>query len=299
MKYQKFTLKSKNDLDALMNRIGDARFVLLGESSHGTHEFYSWRAAISKRLIEEKGFNFISVEGDWPDCYKINRFIKGYETEKNAQSILSTFVRWPTWMWGNWEIVSLANWMKEYNDRLPDNSRKVGFYGLDVYSLWESLDVIQKYLNENDPQTAKICKKAVDCFSSYNRDEHAYAMRSLSSPCRDEVTRLLSEVRKKSPQYQYDPEDSLNMEQNSWVAVEAEKYYRNMVSFDDQTWNIRDKHMMDTLKRLVQFHGPESKAIVWEHNTHIGDARYTIWLKQECLILDNFVGKIMGKSRLL
>jgi erythromycin esterase len=275
MKTKYHPLESSRDLDPLLNRIGDARLVLLGEASHGTHEFYTWRSAITRRLIEEKGFNFIAVEGDWPDCYRVNRYVKGYsDQDKTPEEILKAFNRWPTWMWANWEIVSLVTWMKDYNSKRSAN-KKAGFYGLDVYSLWESMEALIKYLRNTDPSTAVIAEKALDCFSGYGRNEQIYAINSLSASCKDEVIQLLKEVRLRSLSYDQDPEASLNTTQNAYVAVEAEKYYRNMVAFDDKTWNIRDKHMMDTLDRLLEFHGPNSKTIVWEHNTHIGDARYT------------------------
>jgi erythromycin esterase len=267
-------LGNSKDLDPLLERIGDARVVLLGEASHGTHEFYTWRSAISKRLVEEKGFNFIAVEGDWPDCYKINRFVKDAQnTAADPYPVLSSFNRWPTWMWANWEVAALITWMKGYNGK--HQKQKAGFYGLDVYSLWESMETLVTYLKKTDPQAARIAEKALGCFAGYGKDERAYAVSSLSSPCREEVVKLLKEVRMKAAIYNHDPEAQLNTTQNAYVAVEAEKYYRNMVSFNDQTWNIRDQHMMNTLTRLLEFHGPGSKAIVWEHNTHVGDARYT------------------------
>lgn len=269
-------LSNSKDLDPLLERIGDARLVLLGEASHGTHEYYTWRSAISRRLIEEKGFNFIAVEGDWPDCYRVNRYIKGYEDgNKKPQEVLRGFNRWPTWMWANWEIAALMDWLKDHNAKFKNNAKKAGFYGLDVYSLWESMESLVKYLEKTDPSTARIAEKALNCFSGYGKNEQRYAVNSLSASCRNEVVQLLKEIRLRSVSYNQDPEAMLNTTQNAYVAVDAENYYRNMISFDDHTWNIRDKHMMDTLDRLLEFHGPESRAIVWEHNTHIGDARYT------------------------
>src|SRR5690349_1271536 len=149
-------IATSRDLDKLIDRIGDARYVLLGEASHGTHEYYVWRTAISKRLIEEKGFSFIAVEGDWPDCYRINRFAKGYgQTEAKAADVLHEFNRWPTWMWANWEIAALLEWMREHNRALPAD-RRVGFYGLDVYSLWESMEAMIRYLRREDPAAAQL-----------------------------------------------------------------------------------------------------------------------------------------------
>jgi erythromycin esterase len=268
-------LATSADLDPLMERIGNARLVLLGEASHGTHEYYTWRSAITRRLIEEKGFQFVAVEGDWPDCYRVNRYVKGLDEQAApAEEVLRGFNRWPTWMWANWEIVALMHWLRDWNNKRAAG-KKVGFYGLDVYSLWESMDALHEYLIKNDPRAATIADVALSCFSGSARDEQRYAVRSLSESCRDEVVALLAEMRKRAPTYNHDPEAALNITQNAHIAVEAEKYYRNMIAFDEETWNIRDRHMMDTLDRILSFYGPASKAIVWEHNTHVGDARYT------------------------
>lgn len=270
-------LEFSKDLDPLIDRIGNAKYVLLGEASHGTHEYYTWRTAISKRLIKEKGFSFIAVEGDWPDCYKINRFIKGYkDSGSTIGDVLRGFNRWPTWMWANWEIAALAEWMKEHNYSLSVE-KKVGFYGLDVYSLWESMETILNYLQKEDPKTAEIAKQAFRCFEPYEEEgiEYARASFSMSANCQEEVVRLLQEVRKNAPSYNHDKEAGLNAEQNALVAVNAEKYYRAMVSLGSRSWNVRDIHMVETLNNLTRYHGPDAKVIVWEHNTHIGDARFT------------------------
>jgi erythromycin esterase len=269
-------LNGSTDLDALIEQVGDARFVLLGEASHGTHEYYTWRAAISKRLIEEKGFSLIAVEGDWPDCFRINRFIKGHDDEgSTAVDVLRSFRRWPTWMWANWEIVAFVEWMQQHNKKSPASSR-VGFYGLDVYSLWESMELIVQYLRKEDPSAAKVAVQALRCFEPYEEgQDYARAMLQLSPHCQDEVLRLLTEVRKRSSHYDHDLEAALNTEMNARVIANAEKYYRSMVSFRDESWNIRDTHMAETLNVLMKYHGKKSKAIVWEHNTHIGDARFT------------------------
>src|SRR5690606_31736652 len=160
-------MDGRMDLNPLMERIGEARYVLLGEASHGTHEYYSWRTRISKKLILEKGFNFIAVEGDWPDCYRVNRYIKGLDDQdKTAVDLLMGFDRWPTWMWANWEIVAFIEWLKEHNKTLPLN-RRIGFYGLDVYSLWESLEVLMEYLSAHDPKAAELAMNAIRCFEPY------------------------------------------------------------------------------------------------------------------------------------
>jgi len=273
-----YPLHKKADLQPLFNRIGDARIVMLGEASHGTHEYYTWRTYITKRLIEEKGFNFVSVEGDWPDCYRLNRFVKGYDTENSsAFKVLNTFNRWPTWMWANWEITVLAGLLLQHNTGLPAE-KKAGFYGLDVYSLWESLDSILKYLNKTDPAALKIAEEAFQCFEPYRKDEgQSYARISQLVPelCENEVMHLLKEIQYKLPTYNTDHENVFNAEQNALIAVNAEKYYRAMIKGGPHSWNIRDRHMADTLERLLEFHGKTSKVIVWAHNTHIGDARAT------------------------
>jgi erythromycin esterase-like protein len=269
-------LNNVQDLDALIEDIGDRRVVMLGEATHGTHEFYTWRAALSKRLIREKGFSFIAVEGDWPDCYKINRYIKGYEEGgTDIREVLHNFDRWPTWMWANWEVAALADWLAEHN-KTTANRTKTGFYGLDVYSLWDSMREMMIYLQKEDPQTAQSVQKAIKCFEPFEDNEQLYARFSLyEHSCRDKVMALLKEVRMKKQHRDGDREAGFNTEQNAFIAVNAEKYYRSMMGFDHESWNVRDTHMMETLDRLLHFHGPGSKAIVWEHNTHIGDARAT------------------------
>src|ERR1041384_4722821 len=170
-------------LDELIEKIGDAKYVLLGEASHGTHEYYTWRTQISKRLIAEKNFSFIAVEGDWPDCYHLNRYIKNYSASgKNANEVLHAFNRWPTWMWANWEIVALAEWLHNRNEKLSAN-KKTGFYGLDVYSLWESLDTIIKYLDTKDIKTKHAAINALKCFEPFSDGEgSSYARATLMVP---------------------------------------------------------------------------------------------------------------------
>jgi erythromycin esterase-like protein len=271
-----YQLTSPRDLDPLITAVDTSRFVLLGEASHGTHEYYTWRTAISRRLIEEKEFSFIAVEGDWPDCYKINRYIKGYnDAGATPVEVLTEFKRWPTWMWGNWEIVALMEWLRELNKHRPANKR-IGFYGLDVYSLWESMEVIIGYLRKEDPKSAQLAIDALRCFEPYGEgQDYAKALLNLSPGCVTEVVKLLESVRRRSRGYDHDPEAALNAEMNAQVIANAEEYYRSMVSFHDKSWNLRDTHMVSTLDAIMDFHGRKAKAIVWEHNTHVGDARHT------------------------
>ena len=276
-------LENSSDLDPLLDRIGNARYVLLGEASHGTSEYYTWRAELSRRLIREKGFSFIAVEGDWPDCYRVNRYVKAYAgSGANALDVLHAFERWPTWMWANREIVDLVEWLRRYNEqrRVPDE-RKVGFYGLDVYSLWDSMRAVVEYLESKDPQLAAGARRAYRCFEPYGEDEQEYARATYLVPtsCEDEAVSVLRSLRQRAPEYAEDGRESyFNAEQNAFVARNAELYYRTMVRGGSQSWNVRDHHMVDTLERLMAHHeqsNAQAKAIVWEHNTHIGDARFT------------------------
>ena len=269
-------LHTAKDITPLLNDIGGRPVVMLGEASHGTHEYYSWRTAISRRLIEEQGFSFIAVEGDWPDCYRINRYVKGYDDAgSDIAGVLSHFDRWPTWMWANWEVAALAEWLREYNKKLPAD-KKVGFYGLDVYSLWDSMYAMMNYLEKEDPRTAQSVRKAIKCFEPFHEDEQSYARFTMRDHgCRDEVLAMLKDIRLRAQFLDGDREAGFNAEQNALIAVNAEKYYSSMIGFDNESWNVRDRHMMETLDRLMEFHGRTAKGIVWEHNTHIGDARAT------------------------
>jgi erythromycin esterase len=265
------------DLDPLLARIGDARYVLLGEASHGTSEYYLWRARLTRRLIREQGFSVIAVEGDWPACYEVNRFIKGYPgAASSAREALDAFGRWPAWMWANWEVAALTEWLRRHNATQPDRG-KVGFYGLDVYSLHESMAAVMDYLAASQPEAAAAARRAFLCFEPYGEDVEAYAYRAAFVPdtCEDEVVDLLGQVRGRAAAYDGDPEAAFNAEQNAWVAVGAEKYYRTMLRGSAASWNVRDFHMADTLDRIMDQQAPGAKVIIWEHNTHIGDARAT------------------------
>ncbi len=281
-----YPLATNADLDPLMEKIGDANFVLLGEASHGTSDYYTWRARLSQRLIQEKGFSFIAVEGDWPDCYRLNRYIKGNGEGQSAYEVLHAFRRWPTWMWANWEVVALAEWLRDFNQNFAGASsptEQIGFYGLDVYSLHESLAAITDYLGEHEPEALAAAKEAYRCFEPYGRNGQEYAWGTALVPksCEDEVVALLREIRQRTngssvfTEMEDDPEAAFNAEQNAWVVAEAEHYYRTMLRGSAASWNVRDYHMADTLGRLMDHHGSQAKAIVWEHNTHIGDARAT------------------------
>jgi erythromycin esterase len=271
-------LNNHIDLDAIVSEIGDSRYVLLGEASHGTSEFYTIRAELSKKLIQEKGFSFIAVEGDWPSCYRINRYIKGYYANQPQLDFLlkHSFTRWPSWMWANKEILDFITWLKKHNDQ-QSRQKKVGFFGIDMYSLFESMEEIIRYLEKHDTERVESAKKAFSCFQPFQKDEQTYAMSAgyLSESCEDEVIKLLVEIQTNRDLYDEDPEGGLSLELNALVAAHAEHYYRSMVKGDTETWNIRDRHMAEAVERLMDFHGSDAKVIIWEHNTHIGDARAT------------------------
>jgi erythromycin esterase len=271
-------LKNSTDLDPLINYIVNARYVLLGEASHGTHEYYTWRTKITQRLIKEKGFSFVGVEGDWPDCYRLNRYAKGYTNSgTDIYNVMNGFNRWPTWMWANWETAAYIEWLKEYNKNLPADKR-IGFYGLDVYSFRESMHSIIQYLEKNDPKALKIAKRAMECFEPFGQDEgQSYARASALVPelCEKEVLNMLTEITTNAEKYNSDAENVMSTEQNALVARNAEKYYRAMIKKGSASWNIQDEHMVSTIERLIKYHGNKSKVIVWEHNTDIGDARAT------------------------
>jgi erythromycin esterase len=265
------------DLDGLVRRLGGDRFVCLGEASHGTHEFYVWRAELSRRLVTEHGFDWIGVEGDWPDCWRINRWVRGLEHQHlGAEELLAGFERWPTWMWANHEVATFLDWLREENRSRPPGGR-VGFYGLDVYSLWDSLRVVVSWLRENAPDALPAALEAWQCFVPYREDPHQYAWstRLVPESCESEVVRLLLEVRRRTAPLVEDDESAFDVAQNAETAAGAEHYYRVMVRGDRASWNIRDRHMAATIARLARHHGPGSRGLVWEHNTHVGDARAT------------------------
>ncbi|MEH7177737.1 erythromycin esterase family protein [Neobacillus vireti] len=266
-----------HDLDPLIQAIGDAKYVLLGESSHGTSEFYTIRAELTKKLIKEKGFNVIAVEGDWPSCQRINTYIKNIGSpHQDLRLAFEEFNRWPTWMWANEEIMELVSWLRNYNQKTK-RKNKVGFYGLDVYSLWESMDEIIKYFERTGNSGLKQARNAFTCFEPYNRNNESYAVSAgyLSENCIKEALALLSTIQKNKWKYDDDEESSLNMEVNALVTVNAEEYYRTMVSSDSKSWNVRDTHMVEALNAVMKYYGDDAKVIIWEHNTHVGDARAT------------------------
>lgn len=261
-----------SDVKPLIDSIKDKKVVMLGESSHGTSEFYQWRKEISLELITRHGFNFIAVEGDWPPCYQVNHFLNNPQG-KSSHQVLKAFDRWPTWMWANTDVAELINELMKWN---KNREEKAGFYGLDVYSLVDSIDETIRSLKEIDPHLAQKASRTYSCFDPYRKDEKEYARSLFRFPegCREEVVKTLQELLSLKLQRRMDS-DLFNAIQNARIVKNAESYYRAMVSFDDDSWNVRDRHMMETLDTLFEYYGQDAKAIVWEHNTHIGDYRAT------------------------
>lgn len=263
-------LRNDQDLDPLLRHVHDRKVVMLGEATHGSSEFYGWRDRISRRLLLEQDFDFVAVEGDWPDTQRLNRYIHS-GSGGSARNAMQAFHRWPTWLWANEETAEFIEGLREI--------RAKGFYGLDVYSLFESIDAVISFLGKTDPLLAKAVRERYSCFDPYRRDEISYA-RAVLSPqggCTRDVTEVLQTLLKL--RLETDEEEGLfDAQQNARIVVNAENYYRAMLRGDDVSWNVRDSHMMDTLDLLLERFGEdwkEGKGIVWAHNTHIGDYRAT------------------------
>ncbi len=274
------------DYDPLMDLVGDARFVLLGEASHGTHDFYDARAKITKRLIEEKDFNAVAVEADWPDAYRVNRYIRGAGPDANGHDALAGFKRFPTWMWRNADVLDFVEWMRARNDGLAAETAKAGFYGLDLYSLYTSMDAVLGYLQKTDPEAAKRAHYRYSCFDHFREDAQAYgyaASFDLTASCEKEVLSQVIELQKHAVAYasrdgQVESDEFFFVEQNARLVKNAEEYYRSMFRGRAESWNKRDRHMAETLEALVahlENQGKKAKIVVWEHNSHLGDARAT------------------------
>lgn len=265
------------DFDDVMDLIGDATIVMLGEASHGTAEFYATRARLTQRLISEKGFNLVAIEGDWPDSLGVNRFVK--DGPGTALDSLRGFKRYPTWMWRNTVVLSFIDWLRAHNDTLPDETRNVGFYGLDVYSLHASMEAVLRFLRRVDPMAAQVAKERFACFEPFGEDTQQYALQAhyLSQSCEDEVVATLKDLQQRRWRYvsETSSQTVFEAEMNALAVLDAERYYRTMMRSDTQSWNLRDQHMASVLDRLLAHFGPDTKAILWEHNTHIGDFRAT------------------------
>ena len=277
---------SARDYDPLIGRIGEARFALLGEASHGTHEFYYERAEITKCLIAEKNFTAVAVEADWPDAYRLNRYVRGASDDVDAAEALADFRRFPTWMWRNTVMVEFIEWLRAHNDALPPGTEKVGFYGLDLYSLHASMKAVLRYLEKVDPEAAKRARERYSCFDHVGEDAQGYGLMTrlnLSKSCEEEVVRQLLEMQRRAADYvrrdgRLAEDELFYAEQNARLVKNAEAYYRSVFLEEVSSWNLRDRHMAETLDALAAHlgrKGGRAKIAVWEHNSHLGDARAT------------------------
>lgn len=278
--------RSVRDYDPLLRFIGNARFVLLGEASHGTHEFYRDRAEITKRLIREKGFNAVAVEADWPDAWRVNRYVHGQSDDADAVEALSGFRRFPAWMWRNAQMLDFVGWLRAHNDALRPGAKAAGFYGLDLYSLHASIEAVLNYLEKVDAAAAERARHRYACFENFGQDPQAYGFAAglgLSRTCESEVVAQLIELQKRAAEYarrdgRIAEDDFFYAQQNARLIKSAELYYRTMFRGHTASWNLRDDHMARTLDALVEhfaLRNCEIKAVVWAHNSHLGDARAT------------------------
>jgi erythromycin esterase-like protein len=275
-----------NDYDPILALVASGPLCLLGEATHGTHEFYRERAEITKRLIKEKGFTAVAVEADWPDAFRVNRYVRGLGDDKNADEALSGFKRFPTWMWRNTVILDFVEWLRKYNASLPLTAARVGFYGLDLYSLYSSIEAVLGYLSKVDPEAEKRARYRYSCFEHFSDDTQAYGYATsfgLTESCEREVIEQLIELRRRAADYasrdgHIARDEFFFAEQNARLVRNAEKYYRTMFRGRVESWNLRDRHMAETLDALMthlNHQGENAKVAVWEHNSHLGDASAT------------------------
>ena len=257
----------------LFDRFGDRRVVLLGEASHGISEFYRARAAITRRLVEKHGFNIVAVEADWPDAAAINRQASNLPPRKDAET---PFQRFPTWMWRNREVEAFLNWLRDHN---KGASTRCGFYGLDIYNMRGSIAAVPAYLDKVDPDAAAVARERYGCLTPWQHEPSVYGRAILTAgyrKCEEEILRRCSELLEKEFAYaREDGDEFLDAAQNARLVASAERYYRIMYYGGAESWNLRDTHMFETLEHLLAWRGPDAKAVVWAHNSHIGDARHT------------------------
>ncbi len=274
------------DYDELLDLVGDARFVLIGEASHGTHEFYRERALITRRLIQEKGFHAVAVEADWPDAYRVNRYVQGTGDGATSIAALEDFKRFPHWMWRNADVLDFVGWLRDHNGQLPTAGPRVGLYGMDLYSLFSSMEAVIGYLDKVDPEAAQRARYRYSCFEHFGEDPQTYGYAAgfnLRESCEDEAVTQLRELQQRSLDYMrrdgFVAEDEFfYAEQNARLAANAEEYYRTMFQGRVSSWNLRDQHMVETLDALVKHLDRRvggAKIVVWAHNSHLGDARAT------------------------
>jgi erythromycin esterase-like protein len=293
----------------LVDAIGDARLVLIGEATHGTHEFYRARAELTKALITRNGFNAVAVEADWPDAYRVNRWVRHTSVDPSAESALEDFTRFPRWMWRNHDVVAFLRWLHEYNESLAAPAR-VGFYGLDLYSLHSSVDAVLAYLKKVDSAAAERARYRYGCFEDFGEDPQAYgyaATVGMSRSCEDDVVAQLVELRRRAAEYagrdgRIASDEYFFAEQNARLVQNAEQYYRAMFGGRVESWNLRDTHMMETLDALlthVRQTSGDARVVVWAHNSHLGDARATEMADAGELNLGQLVRQTHGRMAFL
>jgi len=277
---------SSSDYDSLLNLIGEARIVLIGEASHGTHEFYRERSRITRELIDKKGFRGVAVEADWPDAYRVNRYVRGQGNDQSAEEALRDFVRFPAWMWRNTDVLAFLEWLHAHNRAQRYDQTKVGFYGLDLYSLRASMEAVVTYLDAVDPQAAADARHRYSCFDIYESEGQRYGhgvMRNVAAACEDEVVAQLTDLRNRQEDLLardgwLAADEYFFAERNAHLVLNAERYYRAMYRGHVSSWNIRDMHMAETLHALsshLQQVDGNARIVVWAHNSHVGDARAT------------------------
>ncbi|MBD2080390.1 erythromycin esterase family protein [Leptolyngbya sp. FACHB-17] len=298
-----------SDYDSLMDLIGDARLVLIGEATHGTHEFYQQRAEITKRLIQDKGFTAVAVEADFPDAYRVNRYVRGVNLDPTPEAALRGLQQFPTWMWRNVDVVAFVGWLRQHNDALTLSQSKVGFYGLDLYSLYRSIAAVLDYLDRVDPEAAKRARDRYACLDHFAEDakDYGYAVTfGFGESCQEKVVNQLTELQQQlgytQQEGQVAADEFFYAEQNARLVKDAEAYYRSMFEGQVSSWNVRDRHMADSLDNLVEYldrQGNESKVVVWAHNSHLGDARATDMSKAGEWNLGQLVREKYGQDAVL
>ena len=270
-----FTDLDKAALEPLLSRIGNSRVVLIGEATHGTSEFYRMRARITRELIERHGFNMVAIEADWPDAARIDNYVRHRHIRRAGWT---AFARFPTWMWRNEETRQFVDWLHERNAQAAP-AQRAAFYGLDLYSLYGSIRSVIHYLESVDPDLATIARQRYGCLTPWEADPAAYGHAALTrryQSCERDVAHMLVELLQKGQDYTHkDGERFFDASQNARLIANAERYYRTMYYGSRASWNLRDTHMFETLKSLLDHHGPNSKAVIWAHNSHIGDASAT------------------------
>jgi erythromycin esterase-like protein len=300
---------SPTDYDDLLDAVGDRSVVLLGEATHGTHEFYRERARITKRLIEERGFAGVAVEGDWPDAYRVHRYVTGSSDDCDADSALSDFTRFPSWMWRNVDVVEFIEWLRQRNNAIIAKDR-VGFYGLDLYSLHASIEAVLGYLDRFDPAAATRARERYACFDRVDRDGQAYGARArfgAYASCENEVVTQLGELRANTAAYLardgwVGRDELFYASQNARLVLDAEQYYREMYRAEVSSWNLRDRHMAETIKALrdhLAHDRPSAKLVIWEHNSHVGDARSTSMSRRGELNVGQVMRQVYGHENVL